>query len=167
MAELTQQERLQPSLLDRLTDDAPDKQQESREQRVLSLSRIRESVVRDLGWLLNTVKLEASVDLEAWPEVQKSVVNFGIPDLTGTTINENNTPKLQREVRNAIVAFEPRISPDSLDVRAVIHGEVMSNKALLFILQGEMWAKPTPQALYLRTEVDLETGRFLISERAR
>lgn len=32
MAELTSKERLQPSLLDRLTDDEPDKTQESRDQ---------------------------------------------------------------------------------------------------------------------------------------
>ena len=42
MAELTQQERLQPCLLDRLTDDAPEKTQESRDQRVVSLRRLRE-----------------------------------------------------------------------------------------------------------------------------
>jgi type VI secretion system protein ImpF len=34
MAELTQKDRLQPSLLDRLTDDEPDKLQESREKRI-------------------------------------------------------------------------------------------------------------------------------------
>lgn len=33
MAELTPKDRLQPSLLDRLTDDEPDKTQESREKR--------------------------------------------------------------------------------------------------------------------------------------
>ncbi|MCY2964699.1 MAG: type VI secretion system baseplate subunit TssE, partial [Planctomycetota bacterium] len=41
MAELTSQERLQPSLLDRLTDDAPDQKSESRERRVLSVSGMR------------------------------------------------------------------------------------------------------------------------------
>ena len=54
MAELTPKERLQPSLLDRLTDDAPAEKVESREQRVLSLTKLRQSVNRDLGWLLNT-----------------------------------------------------------------------------------------------------------------
>ena len=44
MAELTSKERLQPSLLDRLTDDEPDKTQESRDQRVLSANRLRECV---------------------------------------------------------------------------------------------------------------------------
>jgi type VI secretion system protein ImpF len=53
MAELTPQERLQPSLLDRLTDEEPDQLQESREKRVLSMSRLRDFVLRDLAWLFN------------------------------------------------------------------------------------------------------------------
>jgi hypothetical protein len=44
MAELTPQERLQPSLLDRLTDLAPAEREESREQRVINAARLREYV---------------------------------------------------------------------------------------------------------------------------
>lgn len=57
MAELTPPERLQPSLLDHLTDDEPAASQETRSPRVLSIQRLRESVLRDLGWLLNTTNL--------------------------------------------------------------------------------------------------------------
>ncbi|NEK71136.1 MAG: type VI secretion system baseplate subunit TssE, partial [Xanthomonas perforans] len=45
MAELTTTERLQPSLLDRLTDTAPSQRDESREQRVISATRLRECVI--------------------------------------------------------------------------------------------------------------------------
>jgi type VI secretion system protein ImpF len=58
MAELTPKDRLQPSLLDRLTDEEPDQPQESREKRVLSLNRLRESVLRDLAWLFNASRVE-------------------------------------------------------------------------------------------------------------
>jgi len=64
MAELIPKERLQPSLLDRLTDDEPLQDKESQEQRVLSLRQLRSSVIRDLQWLLNAVDL-ASVQ-EWW-----------------------------------------------------------------------------------------------------
>jgi len=62
MAELTQKERLQPSLLDRLTDDEPHSQQEPRDKRVLSMHRLRESVLRDVSWLLNADSMESVVD---------------------------------------------------------------------------------------------------------
>ena len=59
MAELTPKERLQPSLLDRLTDNEPDRRLEGRDLRVLSPQRLRESVRRDLTWLFNAVNLAA------------------------------------------------------------------------------------------------------------
>ena len=142
MAELGQQERLQPSLLDRLTDDAPDEQKESRDQRVLSLRRLRESVLRDLDWLFNTVNLEAVESLEDAPFAAESVINFGMPDLTGMTTSN----------------YEPRILRDSVRVRVTVDTQMMSHNALVFEIQGELWAQPVPMQLFLKTELDLETG---------
>ena len=61
----TPQDRLQPALLDRLTDDEPDKKLEPREQRVLSKSKMRRAVLRDLAWLFNATRPETSVDFPA------------------------------------------------------------------------------------------------------
>ena len=69
MAELLSQERLQPSLLDRLTDDEPLQHQESRERRVLSITKLREVVLRDLAWLLNTSRLGDPASLADYPFV--------------------------------------------------------------------------------------------------
>ena len=47
-------DRLQPALLDRLIDERPDSQAlETAEQRVISKIKLRQSVLRDLNWLLN------------------------------------------------------------------------------------------------------------------
>ena len=56
MAELTPLERLQPALLDRLSDDAPQVKVESREARVISRQRFRQAVLRDLAWLFNATR---------------------------------------------------------------------------------------------------------------
>ena len=109
LAELTHKERLQPSLLDRLTDLEPEKTQESREQRVFALTRLRESVLRDLAWLLNTTNLAAAQDLGRYPQVASSVLNFGMPDLSGTSVAGTDSATLERALRQAIVDFEPRI----------------------------------------------------------
>ena len=71
MAELTQKERLQPSLLDRLTDDSPTERRESRDKHVISPSRLRECVRRDLTWLLNTANLATVEDLTDHPHVAR------------------------------------------------------------------------------------------------
>src|SRR6478609_4678955 len=85
MAELAPKERLQPSLLDRLTDDEPERQVESRDKRVLSLDRLRAGVRRDLSWLFNTSHLASAQDLSAFPEAAASTINYGLPDLAGRT----------------------------------------------------------------------------------
>ncbi len=71
MAELTSSERLQPSLLDRLTDFEPTKNVESRDRSILSLHEIRQAVLRDLGWLFNTSNLAAVVDLDELADAEE------------------------------------------------------------------------------------------------
>lgn len=164
MAELTSQERLQPSLLDRLTDDEPDSSRESRGRRVLSMQRLRAAVLRDLAWLLNTGQLERIDDLEDCPEVRASVLNYGMPDITGLSLAGTDTVGLEKAVRDAIVKFEPRIAANSVRVSIDRDAAGMSRNAMVFNISGQLWAEPTPITLYLKTEVDLETGDVTVAD---
>jgi type VI secretion system protein ImpF len=164
MADLTTQERLFPSLLDRLTDDDPSSTTESRERRVFSVQKLREAVIRDLAWLLNTCHLAASEDLDDHPLVASSVINYGIPDLTGKTVSGLELIDVQRALRQAILNFEPRILAKTLDVRGKKSEDASTTNALSFEIEGELWARPIPERLFLRTELDLETGSVTISE---
>ena len=53
MADSVPKDRLQPALLDRLTDEEPDRALEPRAERLISRQHMRQSVLRDLGWLFN------------------------------------------------------------------------------------------------------------------
>lgn len=162
MAELTTQERLQPSLLDRLTDDDPGQSVESREKRVISANRLRECITRDMAWLLNCVNLCADDELADYPEVARSVLNYGIPDLAGTALSGVDASELQRKIRTAIMTFEPRLTASTLKVTASANADRMDGLSLMFNIESEMWAQPIPLNLYLKTEVDLETGDFKV-----
>ncbi|HHJ17511.1 MAG TPA: type VI secretion system baseplate subunit TssE [Gammaproteobacteria bacterium] len=157
MAELEQQERLQPSLLDRLTDNEPEKTQESRDKRVLSVRKLRDCIKRDLAWLLNTSSLSDVQDLSEYPLVEESVLNYGMPDITGISVANADTGSLERRLRQVILRFEPRILKNSLRVH-VVTGDEMSANALRFEIEFDMWAEPVPERLYLKTEVDLGSG---------
>ncbi len=158
MPELTPKERLQPSLLDRLTDDEPDKTVESREQRVMSDARLKASVVRDLSWLLNAENLDSSYDFDDCELAKRSVINFGIPPLSGRTASGVDLRRLTQELHDAICAFEPRLIPTTVSVNAVLSQQLMSRNTLSFEIEAELWAQPLPIHLFLMTEVDLETG---------
>ncbi|MFN0059365.1 MAG: type VI secretion system baseplate subunit TssE [Planctomycetota bacterium] len=166
MPDLTPLERLQPSLLDRLRDDEPDNRLEARDRRVLSLERLREGVLRDLEWLLNSTDLSAVFDLEQYPHIANSTLNFGLPALAGHTASGTDIPEVERLVREAILRFEPRILRNSLRVRAVVAEDQLNRNALSFEIVGDLWAQPMPLQLFLRTELDLESGAVWVSESA-
>lgn len=167
MAELTPRERLQPSLLDRLTDNEPRQDVESRDQRVLSLTRLRECVIRDLTWLFNCENLMTRQSkIEDCPDAMRSVINYGIPVLSGLTPSGRDPEKLQHEIVEAIRMFEPRLIRDSIVVKAVVNDDEMSNNTLMFVIEADLWAQPLPLHLYMHTEVDLDTGEAKVSQRA-
>ena len=160
MADLTPQERLQPALLDRLTDNAPEKQQEPREERVMGKNRFRQAVLRDLTWLFNSTRLEAGQDLSRWPHVQRSVLNYGLPSLSGRAASSLDVTDLEAAIQQAILDFEPRILPGTLRVTALYDDTSTDHHNVIGIeIHGELWAQPVPLELLVRTEIDLETGR--------
>jgi type VI secretion system protein ImpF len=102
MADLSVRERLQPSLLDRLTDDEAGATQEARDKRVLTMRGLRRAVLRDLGFLFNATGLSALQDLDDYPLAAQSVINFGFPDLSGKTASGLDMDQVARRLRQAI-----------------------------------------------------------------
>jgi len=168
MATLRQQDRLQPALLDRLTDDEPGSKVESAEARVINRQRLREMVLRDLGWLFNSTRPDGEIDWETAPDAERSVINFGLPPMSGRSASAVDPAELQMRVREAIIRHEPRILPDTLVVEAVIKEEQLDHHNQIGIrITGQMWAQPVPLELMLHTDIDLETGRVAVHEGKR
>ncbi len=158
MADLLPRERLQPSLLDRLTDDSPGERDESRDRRVMSASQLKAAVLRDLEWLFNTIAHPEEYGLEALPEVAGSVANFGIRNLCGVAASGLEEGDVESIVKKTIERFEPRIFLDSLELNVTIRKNEYGPNAVVFELKGQIWAQPMPEPLFFRTEVDLATG---------
>lgn len=164
--QLTPQDQLQPALLDRLTDDEPDKKLEPRLQRVISKRRLREAVLRDLAWLFNTTRLDPNMDAATLPNARRSVINYGLPALSGQTASSLEVPDLERAIRQAILDFEPRILPETLQVRALETDAMDHHNVIGVQITGQLWAQPLPLELLLRTEIDLETGQVEVADLA-
>jgi type VI secretion system protein ImpF len=168
MVELASRERLQPSLLDRLTDDAPERRRETLDQQTLSMQQLRRAVLRDLAWLLNTTNLVATDDLAGAPLAAKSTINFGIPSFAGLIGTTRKLGGLEAGIVDAIRAFEPRIRSDSLKVRLRPPKDNEPTAAITFEIHGELWAQPVPQQLFLETMIELETRMAVVTDtRAR
>jgi type VI secretion system protein ImpF len=163
MTELAARERLQPSLLDRLSDDEPDNKAEPRDRRVLSLRTLRAGVLRDLAWLLNTTNLLSVIDVGKQPHVANSVLNFGVPDISGTSVSNLNVTTLERAIRQAIWDFEPRLIRATVRVKA-LDGASLDHNKLTFEIEADLWAQPYPERLYLKTELDMERASIVLTE---
>ena len=165
-AEGARSDRLQPALLDRLTDEEPTKRLEAPEAAMMTRARLRNAVLRDLAWLLNATNIESDVDLESFPAVRTSVVNFGIESLSGRRVANIDWEDLENAIRDAIVAFEPRILPPSIQVKGVNTASSLDHHNVLsFEIRGQLWSLPYPLELLLRSNLDLESGQVVLLER--
>jgi type VI secretion system protein ImpF len=160
VTEIATRDRLQPSLLDRLTDDDPSNLKESADKRVLSLTQLKASVLRDLAWLLNTTSL-LGADATLHTPAGTSVINFGLPALAGNSASNVDIAALEALIHQAIATFEPRILRNTLRVRARASAE-MNHNALSFEIEGDLWAQPVPLRLMLQTDLDLESGHVRV-----
>jgi type VI secretion system protein ImpF len=168
MSNLRTQDRLQPALLDRLTDDDADTRSELSEARVINRNRLRELVLRDLAWLFNATAPGAAIDWSRAPHARNSVLNYGLPALSGNTASTIDPLVLQARVRQAILDHEPRILPASLVVEVLISDAQMDqHNQIGFRISGQLWAQPVPLELLLHTDLDLETGRVAVRELER
>jgi type VI secretion system protein ImpF len=173
VAETGTLERLQPALLDRLQDDDPAHQVEPLEKRFMSKRELRAAVLRDLRWLLNATCLEVydpvrrvmRDDLSRLSHVRSSVVNYGLPPMSGRAASSMNADDLESAITEAIAVFEPRILRESLQVSAIIQPHQLDHHNVIGVeIHGQLWNQPVPIEIMLRTEIDLESGAVAIKD---
>jgi type VI secretion system protein ImpF len=156
-------DRLQPALLDRITDDAREPGAVD-DRRVMSKAQLRQAVLRDLNWLFNAVQ-PLGAKASAYPGVAEGVLNFGLPALAGQLASKVDVSLLERAIRQAILRFEPRILGESLEVHAVATESVLDTHNIIeFQIRGHLWSQPVPLEILLRTQLDLEAGQVEVRD---
>ena len=145
----------------------PNNQLEPAERRMLSKARLRECVLRDLSWLFNSLSLEDSQDLERFPGVVESVLNFGLPSFAGRMISSIDPLQAAERLRRAVELFEPRLR--AVRVRPTQRDDNESQQrdheaTLEFTIEAELWGQPTAQHLELTTRIDTMSGHISVRE---
>ncbi|HEX3852858.1 MAG TPA: type VI secretion system baseplate subunit TssE [Polyangiaceae bacterium] len=135
---------------------------EAGELKSISMRRLREYVCRDLGALLNCASLDAVVDLTAYPHVQESVVNFGMPSLAGRAARSADPLQIAATIEAAIRRFEPRLS--AVRVTPEMGQEGNETHVLAFRIEAQLWGQPAPLQLVLRTRIDVDSGSVNVAD---
>jgi len=157
-------QRLQPALLDRLTDPDPSASSETDEMRVVGKVRLRAAVLRDLSWLLNTMQVLGD-GAELYPQAADSVLSYGLPPMAGKLASRVDVGHLERAIRQAILRFEPRVLREGLQVKALETERVLdAHNVIELEIRGNLWSQPAPLSLLLRTRIDLEAGHVTLRD---
>lgn len=117
---------------------------------------LRSTVRRELAWLFNTTNLASTIDLEPYPQVRTSVLNYGVPDLSGKAVTNRLVHSRARDIRAAIQAYEPRIDRASLEV----HGseEIEKENSITFIIEADVTSAVRAIPVRFRTDFELDTS---------
>lgn len=130
---------------------------------------LREAVRRDIEALFNTERYEADMlfsdfeleqatgeppELADFPNVRRSVVNYGVPSFSGRSIRDFDRDALAREIRAVLATFEPRLKDSATKVLVSLNDK----SGLRIDIDAVLIMTPTPERLRLRTTIDLDNG---------
>ncbi len=119
---------------------------------------VKENFSLDLLSLVNTINLGSAIDLRGLDYVEKSVLNFGLPDITHMTSEDARVSDVSRNLLAALAKYEPRLYRDTLRVeRSESFDEV--NQRIRFVVSGELSCRPLDVPIEFVAEVDVGSGK--------
>lgn len=153
------QQLVMPSILTRLLDP---ESMHAAAQAGLSVRQMVDAVRADLEDLFNTRQTGVVVPKQ-FPEVQNSLVTYGLPDMTYFDISSRAQCDRIRQILTALILrFEPRLR----SVRVVIvTGKDRDLHEVRFHIEGMLAVDPNPEVGF-DTVVELTTGKALVEAKA-
>lgn len=148
------------SVLDRLIDQEPGNSIENPLSRTQSVRLLKNSVRRDLEWLLNTRRIADPPD-EALKEVSRSTYVYGLPDMSALTMAATgDRSRLTRQIITSIALFEPRLT----NVRVVmVETPDASKKDVRLRIEALLRMDPVPEPISFDTVIELKSGNCHLS----
>jgi type VI secretion system protein ImpF len=161
MSRIDNEIRVSQSVLDRLIDLDPRVSTEPPKSRSTSLAELKQSVRRDLEWLLNTRYFYDAGDGIGLEETIKSVAFYGLPDFTGVSAKSHiEQSRMNQAIESAIKSFEPRF------INVKISMEPLSNldRMLRYRIEASLDIEPAPEPVVFDTVLQMGSGNFAVRE---
>jgi type VI secretion system protein ImpF len=147
------------SLVDRLVDLRPRAKAEERPLRTLSREGYRESLRRNLSWILNT---RTSIPADVFEREELTVLEYGIPDFGGySPENSEHQELMARRISKALRAYEPRLQ----DVEVRIRHGMPDEKALIVDIEGVLVGESSSEPVSFQTVFQKDSGIWEVHER--
>jgi type VI secretion system protein ImpF len=157
MAKREIERTVQPSVLDRLTDEEPRSPADRRVSYLESLQQFKRSVQRDLEWLLNSRRTPDPAP-ESFEELRGSLYHYGIVDVTSLSDSAPSRARLLKQVSEALATFEPRLA--NVRISIVEQEGEAHRRELRFVIEGTLRVDPSPEQVAFDTVLHFSTGEI-------
>lgn len=152
-----------PSVLDRLIDREPANRNEPQSWRTQSMKELKDSLRRDLEWLLNSRRSPIEPPDSA-QELWQSVYCYGLPDTTGLALRSTDDKKrLATVVELAIASFEPRLQ----NVKVTVPTATPTNRIIHFQIEAMLRIEPAPERVFFDTKLEISSGEYQVEGETR
>jgi type VI secretion system protein ImpF len=150
---------VQQPLLERLQDFEPHLAGDPTLTRADSLRLLKDAVRRDLEHLLNTRQVGEG-DPETSPEVERSMLYYGIPDLSSVGRDSpESLARLGRSLEQAIARHEPRLE----NVRVVLAPrDAGPLSEVRFAVEAMLRLDPSPERVAFDTVLTKGSGEIAV-----
>ncbi len=153
--------KITPSIIDRLIDFEPKVSREAPKSRSQDLRELKQSVRRDVEWLLNT-RLSGEEIPESLEQLNNSLAVYGLPDFTGMSSKSLDDKKsLIRSIENALRVFEPRF----MNLKVALEEADEFQRGIKFRIQATLRVEPTPEPIVFDTVLQVGSGEFKVEEK--
>ncbi len=125
---------------------------------------LRATVKRDIAWLLNTNNMASGTNLDPYPHVKTSVLNYGVAGLTGKSVSHRVLQQRAREIHVAVKTFEPRISEKSLHVEPMALAVAQRENAITYVIHGDITAAVNAIPVTFKTDVESDSSIVTVRE---
>ena len=128
----------------------------------VSETALRRDLAEDLVRLLNTVNLTSARDLSEYSHVARSILNYGLVDISAYVMEEAAADDIAAELRQSLKDYEPRLIPASIEVRRDKSVDSAAHQ-IRFAVSAEMHATPVDIPVEFVAELELDSGKMRIS----
>jgi type VI secretion system protein ImpF len=132
-----------------------------RPRQVITEQVLRREVARDLDALLNTIALESTVEMEGAPHARKSVLNFGLPDISNLSIDTIEIKRIPEEIRAAVINFEPRLAAASLQIERDLSVDSAELK-VRFLVRADLTCYPIQVPVEFVADI-IDSGKIVVN----
>jgi type VI secretion system protein ImpF len=148
--------RYRPYLLSRLTDLDPLEKRDTFD-RLINSRQLKKDVFDNIEMLFYSRSHLSPREMKNIPELENSVLGYGIVDFCGRMHSKSNEEFLREHIRKQLLDFEPRLDPSTLTVD-FFSSDDSSESLLEFHIAGMIRAGEVEEEVRFISKINLETG---------